>query len=82
MQNCRIWTNVGFELLEYADDSPSELASHVVEIWRRRRRHCDIPAQLRRELHAQLGMARSLTVDLKHLTAHWGLAPPTCQSLT
>jgi hypothetical protein len=33
----------GFELLEYAEDSPSELASHVVEIWRRRRRRCTFP---------------------------------------
>jgi hypothetical protein len=33
----------GFELLEYAEDSPSELASHAVEIWRRRRRHCTFP---------------------------------------
>lgn len=28
----------GFELLEYAEDSPSELAGHALEIWRRRRR--------------------------------------------
>jgi hypothetical protein len=33
----------GFELLEYAEDSPSELASHAVEIWRRRGRHCTFP---------------------------------------
>ena len=33
----------GFELLEYAEDSPSELAGHAVEIWRRRRRHCTFP---------------------------------------
>lgn len=29
----------GFDLLEYAEDSPSELAGQAVEIWRRRRRH-------------------------------------------
>jgi hypothetical protein len=33
----------GFELLEYAEDSPAELASHAVEIWRRRRRHYTFP---------------------------------------
>jgi hypothetical protein len=29
----------GFELLKYAEDSPAELASHAVEIWRRRRHY-------------------------------------------
>jgi len=33
----------GFELLQYAEDSPSELAGHAVEIWRRKRRHCAFP---------------------------------------
>ena len=33
----------GFELLEYAEDCPSELAGRVVDIWRRRRRHCTLP---------------------------------------
>jgi hypothetical protein len=33
----------GFELLEYAEDSPSELAGHAVEIWRRRRRDWTFP---------------------------------------
>jgi hypothetical protein len=33
----------GFELLEYAEDSPSELAGQPVEIWRRRRRDCTFP---------------------------------------
>ena len=33
----------GFELLEYAEDCPSELAGHAVDIWRRRRRHCTLP---------------------------------------
>ena len=28
----------GFELLEYAEDCPSELASRVVQIWQRQRR--------------------------------------------
>ena len=65
----------GFELLEYAEDSPSELAGHAVEIWRRRRRDCDIPAQLRREVHAQLGMARSLTETAAAL-ARSRLRPP------
>jgi hypothetical protein len=33
----------GFELLEYAEDSPSELAGQAVDIWRRRRRDCTFP---------------------------------------
>jgi hypothetical protein len=33
----------GFELLEYAEDSPSELAGRAAAIWRRRRRDCDFP---------------------------------------
>ena len=33
----------GFELLEYAEDSPSELAGQAVEIWRRRRRDRTFP---------------------------------------
>lgn len=33
----------GFELLEYAEDSPSELAGRAVEIWRRRRRDWTFP---------------------------------------
>jgi hypothetical protein len=33
----------GFELLQYAEESPSELAGHAVEIWRRKRRHCAFP---------------------------------------
>jgi hypothetical protein len=33
----------GFELLEYAEDSPSELAGHAVEIWRRKRRNDTFP---------------------------------------
>lgn len=33
----------GFELLEYAEDGPSELAGHAVEIWRRRRRNYKFP---------------------------------------
>jgi hypothetical protein len=33
----------GFELLEYAEDSPSELAGRAVEIWRRRRRKETFP---------------------------------------
>ena len=33
----------GFELLEYAEDSPSELAGQAVEIWRRRRRGWTFP---------------------------------------
>jgi hypothetical protein len=32
----------GFELLEYAEGCPSELAGRAVEIWRRRRR-CTLP---------------------------------------
>jgi hypothetical protein len=51
----------GFELLEYAEDSPSELASHAAEIWLAPPPPLHIPAQLRRDVHAQLGMARSLT---------------------
>ena len=33
----------GVELLEYAEDSPSELAGKALEIWRRRRRDCTLP---------------------------------------
>jgi hypothetical protein len=33
----------GFELLEYAEDSPSELAGQAVDIWRRRRRDWTFP---------------------------------------
>jgi len=33
----------GFELLEYADDGPSELAGHAVAIWQRRRRNGSLP---------------------------------------
>jgi hypothetical protein len=33
----------GFELLEYAEDSPSELAGHAVESWQRRRRDRTLP---------------------------------------
>jgi len=33
----------GFELLEYAEDSPSELAGRAVEIWRRKRRNYRFP---------------------------------------
>jgi hypothetical protein len=33
----------GFELLEYAEDCPSELAGRAVDIWRRRRRNCSLP---------------------------------------
>lgn len=33
----------GFELLEYAEDCPSELAGHAVGIWQRRRRHFTLP---------------------------------------
>jgi hypothetical protein len=33
----------GFKLLEYAEDSPSELAGHAVEIWRGRRRDWALP---------------------------------------
>lgn len=33
----------GFELFEYAEDSPSELAGQAVEIWRCRRRDCTFP---------------------------------------
>ena len=33
----------GFELYEYAEDAPSELAGHAVDIWRRRRRTCAFP---------------------------------------
>jgi hypothetical protein len=32
----------GFELLEYAEDGPSELAGHAVDMWRRRRRNCKL----------------------------------------
>lgn len=33
----------GFDLLEYAEDCPSELAGQAVDIWRRRRRNCALP---------------------------------------
>ena len=33
----------GFELLEYAEDCPSEVAGHAVDVWRRRRRNCTLP---------------------------------------
>jgi hypothetical protein len=33
----------GFELLEYAEDCPSELADQAVVIWQRRRRNCSLP---------------------------------------
>lgn len=33
----------GFELLEYAEDSPSEFAGQAVDIWQRRRRNCTLP---------------------------------------
>lgn len=33
----------GFELLEYAEDCPSELAGHAVDIWQRRRRNYVLP---------------------------------------
>jgi hypothetical protein len=33
----------GFELYEYAEDAPSELAGRAVDIWRRRRRNCAFP---------------------------------------
>jgi hypothetical protein len=33
----------GFELHQYAEDAPSELAGRAVEIWRRRRRTCAFP---------------------------------------
>jgi hypothetical protein len=33
----------GFELLEYAEDCPSELAGHAVDMWQRRRRNCALP---------------------------------------
>ena len=33
----------GFELLEYAEDCPTELATRAVNIWQRRRRHCALP---------------------------------------
>ena len=36
--------HTGFELLEYAEDRPSELAAHVVDIWRRRRRMDTLPS--------------------------------------
>ena len=35
----------GFELYEYAEDAPSELAGRAVDIWRRRRRNCAFPRQ-------------------------------------
>jgi len=33
----------GFELLEYAEDCPSELAGHAVDIWQRRRCNYALP---------------------------------------
>lgn len=36
--------HTGFELLEYAEDSPSQLAGHAVDIWRRRRRTHTLPS--------------------------------------
>ena len=33
----------GFALYEYAEDAPSGLAGHAVDIWRRRRRTCAFP---------------------------------------
>lgn len=33
----------GFELVEYAEDCPSHLASHAVNIWQRRRHTCVLP---------------------------------------
>lgn len=33
----------GFELLEYAEDGPSQLAGHAVDIWQRRGRNCKLP---------------------------------------
>ena len=33
----------GFELREYAEDCPSELAAHAVDLWQRRRRNCTLP---------------------------------------
>jgi hypothetical protein len=33
----------GFEVLQYAEDSPSELAARAVEIWHRRRREWTFP---------------------------------------
>lgn len=33
----------GFELLEYAEDGPSEFAGQAVVIWQRRRRTCSLP---------------------------------------
>jgi hypothetical protein len=33
----------GFELLEYAEDCPSELAGHAVDVWQRRHRNCTLP---------------------------------------
>ena len=33
----------GFELLEYAEDGPSELAGQAVAIWQRRRRNVSLP---------------------------------------
>jgi len=49
-----------FELLEYAEDSPSELAHSGGDLPPPTPR-VGIPTQVRREIHAQLGMARSLT---------------------
>ena len=33
----------GFELREYAEDCPSELAAHAVDLWQRRRRNGTLP---------------------------------------
>jgi hypothetical protein len=33
----------GFDLREYAEDCPSELAAHAVDLWQRRRRNCTLP---------------------------------------
>lgn len=33
----------GFELLEYAEDRPSDLAGHAVDLWQRRRRNFTLP---------------------------------------
>src|ERR1700730_3049359 len=54
----------GFELLEYAEDSPSELASHAVELWRRRRRHCTFPRNFVEKYTPNWAWLRSLTAAL------------------
>ena len=41
----------GFELLEYAEDGPSELAGQAVAIWRRRRCNVSLPRTLLRSSH-------------------------------